>query len=183
MVKSKKCELCGVVFHKPPVLTYRIWEARRFCSKTCASRASGNARRKVRPEGWVRDRSKEKGWAEISVRHHTRLSHLCAKARVRAKKHSLPCDIDTAHLLNLWAETGGRCVLTGRPFDLTAWGQRGHTGPNAPSLDRIVPALGYVKGNVRLIIMHMNYALASFGDDELRKLCADFLAFGRDDEW
>lgn len=183
MVAGKLCELCGGRFEKAPNLTYKVWDTRRFCSVTCRNRASGVKRRIVRPPGWVRDRSKEKKWAEMSIRHSTRLSHLCAKARTRAKKLGLPCDIDTAHLLELWDATNGRCPLTGRSFDLEAWGSRCHTSPNAPSVDRIVPALGYTRGNVRLIVMHLNYALASFGEAELRKLCADYLGFGRDDEW
>lgn len=182
-VKHKTCENCGADFVKSPAVSYEVFSCRRFCGRDCAAQASGVARTIIRPAGWRRDRSKEKPWAEISIRHHTRLSFLCAKAKSRAKRHGLPHDIDTPYLLELWEETGGRCRLTGRRFNLDKWGAKNCTGPDAPSVDRIEPALGYVRGNVRLVTAHVNFALASFGEEALRRLCADILGFGRDDEW
>jgi hypothetical protein len=96
-----------------------------------------------------------------------------AKNRASAKR--LPFDLDRAFLIELWDQNEGRCVLTKRPFDLSAYGGKGQANPNSPSIDRIEPELGYVKGNVRLIIYHLNIALSGFGTEEFTKLAKDYL--------
>lgn len=182
-VKHKTCEKCGADFEKSPAITYKVFSGRRFCGRGCAARASGDARTLIRPQGWRRDRSKEAPWAEWSLKPKSRLAYLCAKSRTRAKSNGLSHTLRTADLVDLWERQRGRCALSGRQFDLTPWGDTCHTNPDAPSLDRINSALGYDLGNVRLVTAHVNIALGRYGDAELRKLCADILGFGRDDEW
>lgn len=58
--------------------------------------------------------------------------------------------------------------------------KKGQVNPNAPSVDRIVPSLGYVQGNVRLITYHVNVALAEFGLGSLIKLSEDVIDFNKD---
>ena len=180
---ERVCARCGSTFNKPPQITYAVFDGRRFCGKLCAARASGDKRRFRDKPGFKRDRSKEKPWRVLALQPNSRLSHLCAKAKTRAKKLGVPFGIDTQYLISLWAKGGGRCCLTGRAFDLTPWGGHFQTGPDSLSIDRIVPSLGYVRGNVRLIITHMNFALSHYGEDAFRKLVADYLGFGRDSDW
>ncbi|TXH56494.1 MAG: hypothetical protein E6Q97_06320 [Desulfurellales bacterium] len=180
---TKPCERCGAVFAKPPATTYKVFAGRRFCGRPCAAKASGLARTKLRPPGWKRDRGGETAWVDWSLNHKSRLRFLCSKARTRAKAANLRFDITPEHLFSLWDASDGRCPLTGRTFDLTAWGESGHTNPNAPSVDRIKPVLGYTIGNVRLIVSHMNLALGRYGDEAFRQLAQDFLGFGKDEEW
>jgi hypothetical protein len=103
------------------------------------------------------------------------LTKLCAAAKNRAKVKNLPFNITSKYIWQLWEESGGRCALTKQKFDLTKWGGKGQVNPQAPSIDRIDPKLGYVKGNVRLITYHMNVALTDFGVDEFRNLLNCFL--------
>lgn len=91
-----------------------------------------------------------------------------AKNRARAK--SLEFDLDRDHLISLWDDQDGCCALTGLKFELGATGIKGQVHPRAPSLDRITPSLGYVKGNIRLITYHMNVALSEFGVQEFENL-------------
>ncbi len=49
----------------------------------------------------------------------------------------------------------------------------GAVGPNSPSLDKIIPSLGYVKGNVRVISHRANTIKSDATIDELRKVVAD----------
>lgn len=99
-----------------------------------------------------------------------------AKSRSVSKK--LEFNIDPAYIQDLWESTSGRCQVTGRRFDLTGWGKKGQVNPNAPSIDRIKPELGYIKGNVRLVVYHLNISLSDFGEDLFRDLCKDFLKVG-----
>lgn len=104
-----------------------------------------------------------------------RLSKLFCMARNRATLKNLPFDLDREFLWNLWEENEGCCALTGRPFDLAPWGKKGQVNPNAPSVDRIKPKQGYTKGNIRLIVYHLNISLSDFGTEEFEKLAKDFL--------
>ena len=68
--------------------------------------------------------------------------------------------------IELALEAANHCTVTGIPFDCSfqcaeGFGQR---RPFAPSVDRINPALGYVKGNVRIVCVITNQALGTWGD-------------------
>lgn len=47
--------------------------------------------------------------------------------------------------------------------------------PDSPSLDKVVPELGYTKGNVRFVTYHVNVCLLDMGEDILRDLCEDII--------
>jgi hypothetical protein len=64
----------------------------------------------------------------------------------------------------LWDKCGGRCKLTGLPFKETQIGTGRARKPHAPSLDRIDPELPYTRGNCRLVLQAVNFALNAWGD-------------------
>ena len=105
--------------------------------------------------------------------YKTRIAHLASTAKVRAKEKQVPFDVSNEYLIKLYEEQDGRCLLTKRPFDLTRSNEN-RVNPNAPSLDRIDPQLGYVNSNVRFIIYHLNVALNEYGQLEFRKLIKDY---------
>lgn len=88
-----------------------------------------------------------------------RISRLVAMAKNRAAEKSVPFDIDTEYMMTLWS---GKCAISGIPLELGR-SEKGKVNPYAPSIDRIVPSLGYVKGNVRLICYQANVAISEFG--------------------
>jgi len=75
-------------------------------------------------------------------------------ARGRAKRDSLPFDITYEYLESIATD---ECPVYGIVFE---WGTsnlgRGKTKENCPTLDRIVPDKGYVKGNVAFISYKAN---------------------------
>lgn len=73
-------------------------------------------------------------------------------------KKGVPYDLDAEYLAGLWT---GRCSITGIEFSAGPG-----MGPKffSPSLDRIDPKLGYVRGNVRIILWAVN-ALKYDGTD------------------
>lgn len=115
-------------------------------------------------------KEKHSRWDINKLDYKKRLNKLCAMAKNRAKAKDLPFDLTKEYLISLWEETEGCCCLTGQPFDLAAWGQKGQVSPQAPSIDRIKPKLGYVKNNVRLITYHLNISLSDFGIEEFENL-------------
>lgn len=90
--------------------------------------------RKARQELYARNKAERrnpKTWPRAAVR----------EARQRAKKLKLPFDISAEDI-----KVPARCPITLKPF---VFGEVG--AEQSPSLDRIVPEKGYVKGNVRVI--------------------------------
>lgn len=55
------------------------------------------------------------------------------------------------------------CPVLGIPLD-------GSTRDNKPSLDKVVPALGYVNGNIRVISFRANRIKSDASPEELRKI-------------
>lgn len=94
-------------------------------------------------------------------------------AKNRAKSKKIPFDLDKDYLKGLWEGQGGKCPITGYKFDLSLESslQKGWARRNAPSLDRIVPSIGYVKGNVRFVTYQVNMAKGPFTDEEFFEMC------------
>lgn len=88
-------------------------------------------------------------------------------ARVRGIEFELGKD----EFGRLWAASGARCAITGRPLDIQG-AERGswRRNPWAPSLDRISSADGYRAGNCRVVCVAANIAMNEWGLDVLREL-------------
>lgn len=103
-----------------------------------------------------------------------RLRTLLNASRRNAKNKQVPFDIDLDYVNSLWDSQNGCCLLTKRQFDLNPQNEF-VANPLAPSLDRIIPKLGYVKGNVRLIVWGLNVAINEFGLEHFLELAQDVL--------
>jgi hypothetical protein len=68
-------------------------------------------------------------------------------------------------LIALWQECSGRCMLTGLEFRETSVGSGKARRPYAPSLDRMNSEKPYTRGNCRLVLQAVNFALNAWGDD------------------
>lgn len=91
-----------------------------------------------------------------------------AAIRGRAKRGGIPFNLTREYLDSI---TPDACPIFGIPFDFTGKVR----GPlrNSPSVDRIIPALGYVRGNVVVVSYRANALKRDASVDELCKL-ADF---------
>lgn len=96
-----------------------------------------------------------------------RAKRLLSAARARAKQKRVAFTLDGWNRLSIQAVLErGKCELTGLPFG---------KGPFAPTLDRIVPADGYVPGNVRVVCRLINAALGDWGKSTLRQAMSAWL--------
>lgn len=119
--------------------------------------------------------AKQQEYLDKSLIPEWRLKKLMAMAKNRSKDKNLKFNLDIEYLLSLWEENQGCCALTGQEFDLSPWGGKSQVSPKAPSIDRVDPKKGYVKGNVRLITYHMNISLSDFGTEEFESLVKAYL--------
>jgi hypothetical protein len=87
-------------------------------------------------------------------------------ARLRAKEKNLPFDIDHHFLRSLVVS---HCPVFGTPLEWSALRGKGNKAvPSSPSLDRIDPTKGYVKGNVWIISYKANVIKNNATHEELK---------------
>lgn len=82
-------------------------------------------------------------------------------ARVTARKQNLPFNIKLEDIV-----IPEVCPVFGIPLEVTA----GPRTNNTPSLDKIIPELGYVKGNIRVISFRANRLKSDASLEEIQKL-------------
>jgi len=103
-------------------------------------------------------------------------NNMAMHARRRAKNKNIPFDIDLDYIRSMVGENAERashCPVLGTLLDWSL--QRGNGGnpvPNSPSLDRIDPSKGYVKGNVWVISYRANAIKNDATHEELKRVTA-----------
>lgn len=127
----------------------------------------------VRADGYhfhgVQRRTGYEQWHSPAAWHRARVRNTLGRTKKRAQAKQLPYDIDIGYLLSIFPEDG-KCPALGI---ILVWGDADGRG-NSPSLDRIVPELGYVRGNVRWLSQLANQIKS---DATTAEICAvaDFL--------
>lgn len=84
------------------------------------------------------------------------LAVILSTAKARAKKASVPFELDRGWALQKLDEQGWRCWYSGVP--MTIGGGNKSVCPTNVSIDRMDPALGYVRGNVVFCAAAVNIA-------------------------
>lgn len=141
--------------------------------KLRAQRNRAADKRKLRRNTEPGFREKENVAAALRNAKHfrkTKIAH-CATwylkaARKRAVERNLPYDLDAHKEYYQSVLNAGTCQMTGLPFQR----ENNKQGPFTPTFDRIIPELGYVHGNVRVIIWALNRAIGEWGFDFLAYL-------------
>lgn len=87
------------------------------------------------------------------------------KIRYRAKLKGIPFDIDASDII----------IPDVCPILLTSFVMVAPLHPYSPSVDRVIPELGYVKGNVRVISRLANTMKQNITDPEAFRRLADYL--------
>ena len=120
-------------------------------------------RNKEKAAGHVRDwRGRCRGTIDYALRR------LLESSRSRAKAKGLPFD-----LTREWLETMmvSHCPITLQPIDwLREQVVDGTAGPNSPSIDRIIPELGYVQTNCAIVSFRGNSIKSNGTIDEHRRV-------------
>jgi hypothetical protein len=124
----------------------------------------------------IRVRDREKLNAQSAAKYHSnktnlsfRLRQLVRGAKARSKIQDIPFDLDVEYVRNLWDSQEGRCSVSNIKFDLNPSGT--YQNKDAPSLDKIIPSDGYIKGNIRLVTWHVNAAILNHGLETFLDLC------------
>ena len=89
----------------------------------------------------------------------------------RSRVNGIPCDIDYEDILQLFSEQRGKCYWTGVDIDLI--GPPRH--PTKPSVDRLIPELGYVKGNIVIASNFINRARSDCDHNVFKSILDDVM--------
>lgn len=122
-------------------------------------------------------KNKERLKAERYAYNHSfqgRLVALIQAAKQRAQKHNLEYSLDREWVLDLYEKQNGKCLLTGINFSMENPGDT-NLNPFSPSLDKVIPKLGYTKENTRLVCVAVNLALNEFGEETFKKIAQSYL--------
>lgn len=92
----------------------------------------------------------------IAGKYETTLCHI----RRRAKEKGLPCDITAGYLASIHPT---HCPVLGVPIQHNTG--KGVAALTSPSVDRIIPERGYIKGNV-IIVSKLANQIRSCGSPE-----------------
>lgn len=100
------------------------------------------------------------------------LSKFLQNAKGRAKRKRVPFDLDLNYLYSIITDA---CPIFKTQFLWQTSGLgKGRTEPNSPSLDRIIPELGYVKGNM-VFISHLANKIKTDATEKELYAVADWL--------
>lgn len=126
----------------------------------------------VREDGYVFSHYRPTGhaqWYSQDSHHKNRVAAAVRAARRRALEKGLPVDIDAEYAQSLFP-ADGLCPALGIQM---SWGSA-EGRSTSPSLDRIVPSKGYVRGNVQWISHKANSIKSDATPEEVGRV-AQFL--------
>lgn len=167
---SKRIDITGRVFGKLTVL-HRV--KNRMAGRTNHSeiwyRVQCACGKKTSMRGYlIRDgRARSCGCVKGNLRHglsRTLMYTMWCSAKASANQRNLPFNIEPADILIPTV-----CPLLGIPLYV---GKKKHC-PNSPSLDKIIPAKGYVKGNIQVVSYRANVIKQDASLEELQTLTAN----------
>ena len=95
-------------------------------------------------------------------RAENRGGYMARYTKYRANEKNLPYDLDADYLKSIWPEDN-KCPALGLEFSKPGEGLK----ENSSSLDRLVPELGYVKGNVAVVSMLANMIMSNATPDQV----------------
>ncbi len=88
-------------------------------------------------------------------------AYLLWSIKTRAKKRGIPFNLTHEDV-----QIPENCPILGIPLEINL----GHSGPNSPTLDRIIPGKGYIRGNVQVISHRANTIKSDATLEELRQV-------------
>ena len=96
--------------------------------------------------------------------------------RLRAKQNNLLFDLDEEYLISIWT---GKCAIFGTTLQLPYSTNR--QVPDKATIDKVIPELGYVKGNVQWVSNRAN-TIKSYGTLEEHQMIVEYIRVNTSDK-
>lgn len=104
---------------------------------------------------------------QMNQRRRNPLRFIYRDAKKHAESYKREFKISLDDLVKISEIQNGKCALTGVLFD----------NDNPPSLDRIDSDLGYLLGNIQLILIQVNRMKSNFTQKEFIDMCTKIVAY------
>ena len=126
--------------------------------------ASLSEEQKEKQRGY--DRKREAS-LDLDQRRNRKIGYMYSSARRRAEDKGLPFNLIKQDIADVWPKDD-YCPALRIALKI----RRGRGGPtdNSPNLDRIIPHLGYVKGNIAVVCRLANQIMSSARPSEVIKV-------------
>ncbi len=133
--------------------------------RTAVWRAANPERARAADTAWAKANPEKHREIQARWREHNQEQILLSNARSRARDKKLKFDLDETDIV-----IPSHCPVLGI---LLVKSTGGSPGPASLSLDRMIPTLGYVKGNVRVISWRANNLKRDASAEELMLVALD----------
>jgi hypothetical protein len=158
---KKKCYKCNCwkdfsLFNKSPKLSGGVSKLCRNCYNNHEAVKKSEIRRKKR----LKESFKE----NFDLYIQTRINNI----RSRCKSKNIEFDLTKEFLIELWESQNGACYYTNLPMK-NSMKTNGFQSWDSPSLDRIDPNFGYIKGNIVWCLFSINSFKQSLTIEEFEK--------------
>lgn len=169
----KICAKCQIEkqktdFHKSKITKDRLHCHCKICKKEYDKLyRQGDKVQKAQKSKKYRDRKAEYRRYILNVEPR---KMLWIAAKARSKKQNLPFDIELSDII-----IPEYCPILDIKIERKEYGKGGSFQPNSPSLDKIIPSLGYVKGNIMVISMKANIMKCNATIEELLKFSQNMI--------
>jgi hypothetical protein len=104
-------------------------------------------------------------WYSPKAAFRTRVCINLNTTKSKAVSKGIPFDLDTDYILSIYPKDN-KCPVLG--IELAFGNEDGRN--NSPSIDRIIPALGYIKGNVIIVSLKANRIKSNASPEEIIKV-------------
>lgn len=183
---KKVCSKCKIEkeiqeFHKNNGGKYGVRSVCKNCQNKETSKWAKNnpEKQKERCKKWLqKENNKEniKNWVKrydhIKNKNRVKDDYLFCRTllstlKIRSKKKNLDFNLDTDYLISLvnpmiCSKTGVKLVRGNDGVQI-----KGHYLPNLLSIDKIIPSLGYTKGNVQIVCWWYNVSKQYWTEEEV----------------
>jgi len=96
-------------------------------------------------------------------------------ANRRAKKKSIPFDIEYADIVNIFERQDGKCFYSGLKLNIVKADKDNLHDPYKMSLDCLEPKYGYIKTNIVLCLYCINSFKQKMNKNEMMDICSKML--------
>lgn len=141
------------------IYAYKCDECKKGVRRLKIEEYKSNGRRKE-----VQEKHREKHRGEPKFHISERLSQYYKDS---LKKAGVKSDLTTEYLVSIFEQQHGKCYYTGVPIH---FGAEGHANASSASVDRLVPSLGYVQGNIVYCSYFVNTMKGSLTEKEFYKM-------------